>query len=189
MKKLCVVFPGRRYSCDRSLLYYPSRMIEMEGFEMKYLHYDVHKERRDMIELDKNIEEAYLFTLNEFKDFDFSQYGEIIFVSKSIGTVVASKLKKIKKLTNVYQILITPLDLTLPYIESQDLIISSDADHYLIDAKNKLQKYKNVYIFKDLPHSLESKTDINISLEANNKVVSLVSDYLKTISRQEKNNF
>lgn len=182
MKNLCVVFPGRRYSCDRNLLYYPSRMIEMQGFEMKYLHYDVPKERRDMIELEKNIREAFDYTLNEFKGFDFSQYQKIIFVSKSIGTVVAAELEKEKKLTNVYQIFITPLDMTLPYIEDKDLLISSDADHYLLNAKEKLSRYPHTYIFNGLPHSLESKTDINVSLAANEKVVKLVADYLKTIS-------
>jgi hypothetical protein len=155
--------------------------MEMKGFEMKYLHYDVPKENQSLISVEDNVKEAFIYTNSVLKDFDFSQYDKIVFLSKSLGTVVASLLKKEHKLNNVYQIMITPLEATLPYIEEQDIVITSDSDHFLPDASKKLEFHPQTYIISDLPHSLESKDDVHFSIQVADRITSMVEEYLGKI--------
>jgi hypothetical protein len=185
MKKLCVVFPGRRYSCDRSLLYFPSRVIEQAGFEMVYMHYDIPKEIHEVEPLEENIQEAFQYCKEHLAEIDFRKYDEIIFLSKSIGTIVAANYEQSQGLSNVYQIFITPLDETLPFIEDKDLIICGDSDRYLQDAKKKLAPFPNNYIFPGFTHSLESKDNYRLTVKTIGDVTGIVDFYVRTLEEEE----
>ena len=181
MKKLCIVFPGRRYSVDRSLLYFPSSIIKNLGYEMIYLHYDTYKENEDTNTVEKDTVNAYGYTLNRIKDINFDNYEKVIFLSKSIGTVVASKIKDSYKLKDAHQILITPLDETIPHITNDDLIICGDKDSFLSDAKTKLAPYPNTYIFPGFTHSLESKENYKLTIKTIADITTIVDIYLRSI--------
>lgn len=180
MKKLCVVFPGRKYSVDRSLLYYPSKLIKDRGYEMIYLHYDQPKE---------SIDEDFNISLNRATNYldshavstlDFYSYDEVIFLSKSIGTVLSGQLKEKNKDANIHQILLTPIEESLKYIENKDLILCGENDTYLKDAKNKLALFPNSYIFPNFSHSLESKTNYHLTLKTVEDVTGIVEQYINS---------
>ena len=71
MATLKVFFPGRRYSSDRSFLYFLDRYIDGESV---YLDYDVKRYTKDVLPLEENIDEAYMFSFEKLKDFDFSHF-------------------------------------------------------------------------------------------------------------------
>lgn len=53
---------------------------------------------------------------------NLSEYDDIVFIGKSIGTVVACKIKEIYNL-NVQLILFTPIEDTLRYIKGKNNIL------------------------------------------------------------------
>ena len=182
-KKLCIVFPGRRYSTDRSLLYFPSRMMESLGFEVVNLHYDIPREVEETEPLMKNIRDAASYAVNHTDEIDWAKYDTIVFLSKSIGTVVASNLKKFigEQGKKVHQIMITPLDEALPLMDKDDLIIVGDHDRFFADPKKKLALFPNAYIFPSLTHSLEAKGDYRTTLKALTDICGIVDSYLNSI--------
>lgn len=181
--KLCIVFPGRRYSTDRSLLYFPSRMMESRGFEVVDLHYDIPREVAETEPLEQNIREAASFAVNHTDEIDWGKYDKIVFLSKSIGTLVASNLKKFigDFQSRVHQIMLTPLEETLPLIAKEDLVIVGDHDRFLPDPKTKLASFPNAYIFPSFTHSLESKDNYRLSLKTLGDICGIIDTYLDSI--------
>ncbi len=147
---------------------------------MIYMHYDVNRESTEEIPLSENIDTAFEYCRQHLKDIDFNSYDEIVFLSKSIGTIIAADYEQSIKCDKIFQIFITPLDETLPLIEDRDLIICGDRDQFLPGAKTKLAPYPNTYIFPGFSHSLESKTNYRLSIKTINDVSSIVDLYLKT---------
>ena len=180
MKKLCIVFPGRKYSVDRSLLYYPSTCIKKNNYDMLYLHYDLPKEYPDE-PLEISLKRARNYVDRYLKNnIDFARYEKLIFLSKSIGTVIAGELKEyLNNSDNIYQIFLTPISDTLKYINNRDLIIYGDNDQFIKDAKDKLSLFSNSYIFPNVAHSIESKTNYHISLKNVENIVGIVEAYIK----------
>ena len=179
MATLKVFFPGRRYSSDRSFLYFLDRYIDGESV---YLDYDVKRYTKDVLPLEENIDEAYMFSFEKLKDFDFSKYTEVIFIAKSIGTVVAGKIRERLKVNNARVIMLTPLNETIPYLRQTDFILTSFADTY-IDA-NKLKKVENRYpfmsIYQDIGHSLEYPNNLKKTLTFLYENLELILNYLDT---------
>lgn len=91
MKKLAVFFPGIGYTVDKPLMHYSRRLAADAGFEVLLLPYAgfPHKVRGDR----KKMEESYGIALSQSRKMlsstDFSEYGTILFIGKSIGTIVA----------------------------------------------------------------------------------------------------
>lgn len=87
-KKLVVLFPGWNYSVDCPLLYYSDFYFETEGYDKLLIDYgDVLK--NDQLTVEQRIEAIKENTLNKIQDNCSANYEDIIFVSKSIGTVIA----------------------------------------------------------------------------------------------------
>ena len=182
MKKLCIVFPGRKYSCDRSLLYFPSKLLENRGYEMIYLHYNNHREDSDDRSIDQFILDADTYFKSKIKDINFSEYGKIIFISKSVGTVIAGQMTRKLPQDKVFNVFITPIDQTLEYIRKEDLVICGDHDQFFKDAKNKLAKFSYAYLFPYSSHSLESKNNYDLTTKTLNDVTSIIHVYFDSIS-------
>ncbi len=178
-RKLCVVFPGRRYSCDRSLLYYPAAYLQRLGFEMIYLHYDAYRETKDMIPLPENFEAAYKETEEVLKEIVFSKYDEIIFLSKSLGTIVAGQYGDNHPIENLTHIYFTPVDRTLPYIKDKDLIFAASKDSYMEDVSVKLSQYPNAHILPVHSHSMEDRDDELHSLKIVEEVMRILQGFYK----------
>ena len=154
MATLKVFFPGRRYGIDRSYLYFLDRYIDGDSI---YLEYDKKRYEKDVIELEENIKEAYAYSIKILKDI-------VIFIAKSIGTVVAGKIREELKVNNARFICLTPLNETLPYLKQTDFIITSKIDPFIDFSKiESIQnKFPFLTIYEDAPHSLEFKYDLKI---------------------------
>lgn len=92
MSKLAVIFPGIGYSFDRPLLHFGMEWAAENGYEVMKVPYSGFppkirgsKERmRESLELAEQQTEILL------KDVNWEKYGRILFISKSIGTIVAA---------------------------------------------------------------------------------------------------
>ena len=186
MKKLAVVFPGRRYSCDRSLLYFPSELMRLRGYDMVYLHYNLEKEVEDPRPLSVAIEESFQVSKKALADVDLSAYDTVVFLGKSIGTVVQGQIREEVGRPSIRIIDITPLPETVKYFAREDLILVGDHDPNFPDPNRILTHYPNNYVFPSFTHSLESKTNYHLSIKIVNDVTTIVDQYLRSFDPVEE---
>jgi len=120
-KKIVVIFPGTNYSTDCPLLYYAGFKFEIRGYEKLAINYgDLLKKD---ISLDECLEDIKSFVLTQLQPFDLLKYEDIVFVSKSLGTVVAGWIEE-NLCINARHIYLTPVKETLPYILHDKNIIT-----------------------------------------------------------------
>ena len=108
--KLAVIFPGIGYSCDRSLLYYTAVMMREHGYRVIPVPYTGFPKN---VKGDaQKMRECYAIAQDQaaeiLRAINFSDYDDIVFVGKSIGTVVALAIARQFGL-KVRAILYTPL--------------------------------------------------------------------------------
>lgn len=168
MKKLAVLFPGVGYTCAKPLLYYTASAAADHDYEILRLDYgeDIHTFRgrtpEDLIPVTRL---ALKRILHDLEKIDFQQYDKMIFISKSIGTVLACEAEKQLQLKGkVRHFLMTPIPATLPYLKQADgLFFSGTSDPYLpeADVRKAAKRYpsKTGGIFEGCNHSLERKGD------------------------------
>ena len=110
-RKLAVYFPGIGYHCDKPLLYYSRRLAAEAGYEELQLSYtfsggNIRGNKEEM-------REAFFALYEQAKEqlgvVDWSACDEILFVSKSIGTIISAAYVAEQKIS-CRQILYTPLE-------------------------------------------------------------------------------
>lgn len=180
MKKLAVLFPGVGYTCTKPLLYYTASAAEDHGYEIIRLDYgqDIHTFRgRTAVELEPVTSLALKRTLRQLRTINFQEYDKIIFISKSIGTVIACETEKQLTLTGkVRHFLMTPIPASIPYLKQADgVFFSGTADPYIpektVRQAARMFPDKTGGIFEGCNHSLEKKGDTAGNLKNLQKVV------------------
>lgn len=110
MKKIAVLFPGIGYTCDKPLLYYSAKLAAEAGFEVVRVPYgdfpsgvrgDESKKYQCFISAREQSEEI-------LRNVDWEEYDDIVFFSKSVGTIVALSYAAEHGI-GVRQVLYTPL--------------------------------------------------------------------------------
>lgn len=161
MSKITVCFPGVGYHCDKPLLYYGRNIAGKLGYEnsrnVNYA-YDAGNIRGN----EKKMKEAYKILFSqaeaELADMIWTEYDDILFLSKSIGTIIAASYAKKYGLTHTRHVLYTPLAQT--YLFAPNHAISfigtddpwSDADEIArLSEKNHIP----LVTYEGCDHSLE----------------------------------
>lgn len=184
MKKLAVIFPGIGYHTDKPLLYYAKKLAKQYEYEVMEVPYkDLFKNVTDQ---EKALETAFLSasaqTEEMLKEVFFDAYEEILFVSKSIGTVVASAYAKNHHL-NVKHILYTPVERTFSFEPGQGIVFHGTADPMADTAMVKdaceIRKL-SLYLIEEGNHSLETGNVLG-DLEILRNVLERTERYLSEV--------
>ena len=88
--KLVVCFPGIGYHCDKPLLYYSRKLAACAGYDHTLLlQYTYHKDglRGNPAALHEAFDTLYAQVEAQLSAVDWPQYDDVLFLSKSIGTV------------------------------------------------------------------------------------------------------
>jgi hypothetical protein len=166
-KNLIVLFPGGGYSVDRPLLYYAGFKYYGKGYESIKINYG------DCVKLDKSfndiIEDIKKVVSEQVKETDFSVYDDVLFVSKSLGTVAAGWLAGTLSGGNIRHIYLTPIKETLQFIkngENISIVIAGTKDKFLKAdiLKEHCEREKiNLELIEDTGHSLEKVGYMNVN--------------------------
>lgn len=118
MKKIAVMFPGVGYHIDKPLLYYSKKIALEKGYDIVEIQYG---EMPTGIKMDKAkrreaIGRVMSFIEEQLAKIDFTVYDEVVFISKSIGSVGAMNYSKSHHL-GARQIIYTPIEETLENVE------------------------------------------------------------------------
>ena len=163
MKKIAVIFPGVGYTKDRPLLYYAGKLAAVYGYELIHLDFsgiDWSKEKlKDKQFLLNTLEYCLDKTGKKLECVDLEKADNVLFISKSIGTVVATAYAD-RHGINARQICFTPLEFIDRFVkEGNGLIFYGSADPYA-DPKMISDICRNKKLtancIEDANHSLET---------------------------------
>ena len=161
-KRIAVVFPGIGYHKDKPLLYFASQMARYRGYETVYIEYHdmPQKIRGDAAMMQKAAELAYKQSCMQLSDIDFSEYADVLFIGKSIGTVALARYVSEHDI-NARQIWYTPVEATVSLAydgNSSVLSFIGDADPWSdVERVKELAAQKGIamYSYPGCNHSLE----------------------------------
>lgn len=166
-RRLVVSFPGAR-GCEIPLLYFGAKHFEDMGYEKRFVAYPGNRE----ITLENVLNNA----LEVLWDVDWNEYEDVVFVAKSLGTVVSCMVKERLGIP-AKLVLYTPLEQTLPYIRRDNgvlLVAMGDRDHYLAAPRlTELCEKEGIkcHIEPGVGHRMEVAGDLQRNLEIVFRVV------------------
>lgn len=195
-KKLAIIFPGIKYSVDKPLLYYSKRILEKNDYEVVGVSYTGMKDEPlfELIDGEYSVSKEKLLSFvskakeiakKQLERIDFSKYEKVIFVSKSVGTVIGAIYAKQAGISP-YHILITPLDYTFQFMEDCDGSVFCGTEDALVKYAviKKICKEQGLayHSFKGCNHSLETG-DVEMDLEHMNRYVSVVKEIVADLDK------
>ena len=159
-KKLAVILPGIGYTCDRPLLYYGGKLAQGLGWEVVRVPYGgfPEKVRGDAEKMRQSAEMALAQTEEMLRDVDWKRYGQILFISKSVGTVVAAAYAHAHRLS-CRHILFTPVEATFAVPVGNAIAFHGTADPWVAtETLTRLCREADIplYITENANHSLET---------------------------------
>ncbi|WP_370813559.1 hypothetical protein [Butyricicoccus pullicaecorum] len=118
----------------------------------------------------------------QFSSIDFTQYEELLFISKSIGTAVASLFADRHGLTP-FHFYFTPVDASLPRLQPRGIVFHGTADPLAttdLVAETCREKELPLHLTGHGNHSLETGQVLDDVRELRH-VLELCEHYLKTL--------
>ncbi|MDO5702756.1 MAG: alpha/beta hydrolase [Lachnospiraceae bacterium] len=134
MGKLAVFFPGIGYTADKPLMYYSRRIAADHGYEIRIMAYTgfPKKVKGDRGRMEESFALAMEQSLEMLSDVDLAEYDDILFVGKSIGTIVAAKIASESPVKDrIRLVLYTPLAETFSWDFGKAVAFTGDDDPWV----------------------------------------------------------
>jgi len=160
--KIAVIFPGIGYHVDKPLLYHSAKLAASLGYEVIKISYPectINLKEADTAQIRDFAERCLKKTEEAFGDVNLDEAEDIVFISKSIGTVVAAAYSSQHEY-NIRHVFFTPLAETFEYDISTDIIAFNGTSDNWADWKmiRKLCETRSIPIttVDNANHSLET---------------------------------
>ena len=179
--KLCILFPGIGYHCDKPLLYYSSRLAGSKGYEVVALIFSGFPEGAKGSEekMRAAAEHALAQAEEQLADIDFWRYDEIILIGKSIGTKAALAFRE-KHGLNAKAVLLTPLEMTFEHDTSCCIAFHGTSDQWAVTSDiERLSREHEVPLFeyRRANHSVESD-DVFLNLNYLRDIIEKINHFI-----------
>ena len=181
-KNLAVIFPGFGYNGDKPLLYYSKKLAGEKGYEILDIKYDLLTPYKEM-ENDKDRDEkvfkiAVTEAMKGLSEVNFSDYETVLFVGKSLGTVVAGYCAE-EMGVDARHIVFTPVPETFEHLKKGCGIVFHGTDDPLCGndvARDKCKELELELIeVEGANHSLEIR-DVEVDLRRMEEVMRRVKE-------------
>ena len=154
---LVVFFPGQNYSCELPVLYYAVQSATSQGMDALILEYGFQSARVALEREQRSIlEDEVLQMIGRWSE----EYERLIFVSKSLGTLLAGYTARHLTSHHIRHLYLTPLDSTLTYMQhSSGMVIYGAKDSlFSEESRAKLASFPELKVHKvlDAGHGLET---------------------------------
>lgn len=175
--KLVVLFPGKNFPCDKPILHFAGTSALQSGFDLMILEYGYQAARTDLDvnELQRVIEDSH-----ESVQRIISKYKQVVFISKSIGTIVAGEVHG-KLEIPIKHLFLTPIKDTIHYINKfNGLVVYGTKDEMFNKEHANLINIDNVREVIEIPnanHGLETN-NVEESIEILSKLVRIYMEFL-----------
>lgn len=180
-KKIAVLFPGIGYTCDKPLLYYAGKIAVSKEYKLVKVEYGNFPS--GIKENKEKMEKAFHCGLEQvediLKDICWEEYEDILFVSKSIGTVISSAFARQHQL-RVKNILFTPLKQTFLFADENGIVFHGTSDPWavtadIIEGCEKLNL--PIFLTEKGNHSLETG-DVLEDLKNLEEIIGQVNEFI-----------
>ena len=182
IKKIACLFPGIGYTCDKPLLYYSWKILKGMDWEIVPVPYSGFPE--NVKGQPEKMQECARIALGQaesmLQKIDWNDYGDILFIGKSIGTVVCAAYAKKHRL-HCRQILFTPVEGTFQFAGKNSIVFHGTGDPWAeteIIRENCRQMKIPLYETESANHSLETG-DVDQDIRKIRKVMKIVREYVK----------
>lgn len=170
MSKLSVFFPGIGYTVDRPLLHFSRRLAAELGYEIKLLPYSGFPQqvRGDRSKMEECFRIARPQAREMLADTDLTAYEDVLFVGKSVGTIVAAQIAS-QSAAQIRLVLYTPLPDTFSFPLSKAVAFTGDNDPWVGGKESRIPilcAERNIpcLVVPNANHSLETD-DVQTDLE------------------------
>lgn len=179
--KLAVIFPGIGYHTDKPLLYYGKKLAKSHGYEIVETAYGNFPKgvKGSREKMESSFFSALEQTEELLKEVAFSEYEEILFISKSVGTAVASAYagKHGIKTRNVYY---TPVAASFQFMKQPGIVFHGTSDSWVATEEVREGCRKGgfpLYLTEGADHSMETG-DVRKDLENLEEIMRITDAYI-----------
>lgn len=182
MKRIACLFPGIGYTCDKPLLYYSWKMLKGLGWEVVPVRYSGFPDGvKGNAEKMRQCAQTALEQAEELlREIDWSEYAEILFIGKSVGTVVCAAYAKRRGL-KCRQILFTPVEASFEFAARDSIVFHGTADPWA-DTKAIEKGCRKLdiplYETENANHSLETG-DVDTDIREMRKIMKTVRRFIR----------
>ena len=164
MRKLAVIFPGIGYTADKPLLYYSRKIAAKYDYDIMIMEYTgvPSRVKGDKKRMKEFFESAFEQSMKALSGVDMAACSDVLFVGKSIGTVIAAKIAAESPVQDrIRLILYTPLEDTFSYPIKEAVAFTGGDDPWVGREKSPVlglcEKYRiPCTLVPNANHSLES---------------------------------
>lgn len=178
---LLVSFPGMAYSMDAPLMWYTSLSALEAGYDVLGLEYSFQVRGNPGFNLDiETVVEEISDGLEKF--LKEHSYRNIVFLSKSIGTVIAPGVSEKMKIVPHASVFLTPLERMLHHINSSKKVLSVIGDRdpaFPSRAVDQIKDRNSLMLVAGANHSLEIPGSAAESIEIMGKIVERCKRFLE----------
>ena len=158
--KICVLFPGIGYHCEKPLLYYSSRLAKSKGYEVLALKYSGFPEgaKGSAAKMRTAAEHALMQSEEQLADIGLSRYDDVVLIGKSIGTKAALEYRE-KYGISAKAVLLTPLEMTFEHGTSCCIAFHGTSDQWAVtsDIERLCEEHEvPLFEYRHANHSVET---------------------------------
>ena len=179
---LTIILPGMGYTKDKPLLNFSSKLSINKGYDVLFIEYGFQVAKKSL-DINNSDEINYLLeeTIKSIKSVLNKKYKKIVFIAKSIGTVITTKIcDKFDEFDQIH-ILLTPVnDTYINKTKYKTLVITGTEDPMINKIYiNKMLEDTNTKLIKIERgnHSLEC-SDVFMSIDMIKKSIKEVDNFL-----------
>lgn len=180
---IVIAFPGQAYYMDAPVMWYSSLAALESGYDVLGLEYSFQVRGNDDSgsNLPTVVKEVSDSLSRFFRDF---HYKRIVFVAKSIGTVIASEVIQNLSLNLEGFIFLTPLERVIGFMNStaRKLIVVGDSDPAFPSAAvREVADQESVFLVPDSNHILEVPGNSLRSIDNLKDITSRCGEFLRSL--------
>ncbi len=188
MRRIALIFPGEGYRQNKPYIYYAERFLADCGYDRKIIDLSETEWDKDKLKdhsvLLKTIDRCLHITEETVKDMGDLSEDEVIFVSESIGSVVAAAYDRKKKI-EAKHICFSPLEMMGNFLEEGKGILfygdfDSISDHNVIKMIAEEKKFET-YVIEGGDHYLETGDTLK-DLDTLKNIMERVEEIIKDMN-------
>ena len=180
MRKIAVLFPGIGYTCDRPLLYYAGKLAASLGCEVVRVQYGGFPEgvKGNAEKMRQAFWSALEQTESSLSAMDWQPWDSVIFIGKSVGTLVAGAYAENHHIP-AKTVLLTPIVETFDHISGPAIAFHGTADPWArtADVKQRCEGRIPLYLTEGANHSLETG-DVEKDIETLRETMRLIRAFI-----------
>lgn len=182
MKKIACLFPGIGYTCDKPLLYYSWKLLKGLGWEILPVPYSGFPAnvKGNPEKMQQCAHMALEQAESQLQETDWSEYEDILFIGKSVGTVVCAAYA-VRHGLRCRQILFTPVEATFQFAGRNAIVFHGTADPWANTAaiRESCRRLSlPLYETEGANHSLETG-NVDLDIQEMRKVMQTVKEFVQ----------